>query len=165
MKTLYLNRHAKSSWDDNSLSDFERPLNKRGERDAPLMGKVLSTLVKKPDIIYSSPANRAITTAKIIADGFGYERSNIIENEKIYDSAISSILRLINSASDKYEIIMIFGHNPTFTMLSNYLSDKPIMNLPTSGFVKIDFDLESWSEIEGNTGRLILFEYPKKHLK
>jgi phosphohistidine phosphatase len=164
MKTLYLNRHAKSSWEDNGLSDFERPLNKRGERDAPLMGKILNDLVKKPDIIYSSPANRAITTAKIIANSFGYERSNIIEDDKIYDSAISSILRIISSTADKYETIMIFGHNPTFTMLSNYLSDKPIMNIPTSGFVQIDFNIKSWSEIEGNTGRLILFEYPKKHL-
>ena len=129
------------------------------------MGKVLNGIVKKPDIIYSSPANRAITTARIIADCFGYERSKIIEDPKIYESAISSILRIINSTDDKYETIMIFGHNPTFTMLSNYLSDKPIMNLPTSGFVQIDFKLKSWSEIEGNTGKLILFEYPKKYLK
>ena len=165
MKTLYLNRHAKSSWENNGLSDFERPLNQRGKRDAPLMGNVLSGLVKKPDVIYSSPALRAITTAKIIADSFGYKRNNIIKDERIYDSTISSILKIINSIADKYETIMIFGHNTTFTMLSNYLSDKPIMNLPTSGFVQIDFNLESWSEIEGNTGRLILFEYPKKHLK
>ena len=165
MKILYLNRHAKSSWENNNLSDFDRPLNKRGKSDAPFMGKILSKTVKKPDLIYSSPANRAITTARIISDCFKYNVKNIVEDEKIYESAVSSILKIINNTDDEYETIMIFGHNPTFTMLSNYLSDKSIINIPTSGFVQIDFDLKSWSEIEGGTGKLILFEYPKKHLK
>ncbi len=164
MKTLYLNRHAKSSWENISLSDFERPLNKRGERDAPLMGKVLRNKIKPPEVIYSSPALRAITTAHIIANKLEFDINKIIENQKIYDSAISDILRIINSTDDKYQRIMIFGHNPTFTMLSNYLSDKLIDNMPTCGFVQIDFDLNKWSDIEGNTGKLILFEYPKKHL-
>lgn len=165
MKILYLNRHAKSSWENNNLSDFDRPLNERGKRDAPLMGKILSKKIKKPDIIYSSPANRAITTARIISDCFEYDLKNIIEDQNIYESAVSSILKIINNTNDKYEIIMIFGHNPTFTMLSNYLSDKSITNLPTSGFVQINFDLKSWSEIEGDSGKLTLFEYPKKYLK
>ena len=165
MKTLYLNRHAKSSWDNITLSDYERPLNSRGERDAPLMGKVLSKKIKPPEVIYSSPAKRAITTANIIADKLGYDIKRIIQDEKIYDSAISDIMRIINTTSDKYNRIMLFGHNPTFTILSNYLSDKTIDNLPTSGFVQIDFDLDTWNEIEGNTGRLVLYEYPKKHLK
>lgn len=164
MKTLYLNRHAKSSWENISLSDFERPLNKRGQRDAPLMGKILREKIKAPDVIYSSPALRAITTAHIIAEKLEFNISNIIENQKIYDSAISDILRIINSTDDKYQRIMIFGHNPTFTMLSNYLSDKSIENIPTCGFVQIDFDLNKWNDIEGNTGKLILFEYPKKYL-
>lgn len=165
MKRLYLNRHAKSSWDNSDLSDFDRPLNKRGKRDAPFMGKILSETVKKPDLIYSSPANRAITTARIIADCFKYNVIDIVEDEKIYESAVSSILKIINNTDDKFETIMIFGHNPTFTMLSNYLSDKSIPNIPTSGFVQIDFNLNSWNEIEGGTGKLILFEYPKKYLK
>lgn len=165
MKTLYLNRHAKSSWDNSSLSDFERPLNKRGKRDAPLMGKVLSELVKAPQIIYSSPANRAITTAYQIAENFGYDKENIIQDQTIYEAGVSDIMRIINSTSDEHDTIMFFGHNPTFTMISNYLSDKQLDNLPTCGFVQIDFNLKSWNDIEGNTGKLILFEYPKKHLR
>ena len=105
MKTLYLNRHAKSSWENNNLSDFDRPLNERGKRDAPLMGKILSKKIKKPDIIYSSPANRAITTARIISDCFEYDLKNIIEDQNIYESAVSSILKIINNTNDKYEII------------------------------------------------------------
>ena len=165
MKTLYINRHAKSSWDSTSLSDFDRPLNKRGERDAPLMGNVLSKLVQAPQTIYSSPANRAITTAKIIAAAFNYEINNIIEDQKIYEAGVSDLMKIINNTSDNYDTIMLFGHNPTFTTISNYLSDKYIDNLPTSGFVKIDFPLNSWKDIEGETGNFILFEYPKKHLK
>lgn len=165
MKTLCLIRHAKSSWENISLSDYERPLNKRGERDAPLLGKVLSKIISTPDIIYSSPAKRAITTAHIIAGKLSYDKTQIIENEKIYDSSISDIMKIIYTTPDKFNSIMMFGHNPTFTMLSNYLSDKSIDNLPTCGFVQIDFKLEKWKELEGNTGKLVLYEYPKKYLK
>ncbi len=165
MKTLYLNRHAKSSWNTPSLADFDRPLNKRGERDAPLMGDVLSKLISPPDIIYSSPANRAITTAKIIASSFNYDKEKIVEDIKIYESAVSELLRIINNTPDIHNSIMIFGHNPTFTMASNFLSNKFIDNIPTCGFVKIDFDVKSWKEVEGEKGKLILFEYPKKYLK
>ena len=165
LKTLYLNRHAKSSWDNSSLSDFDRPLNHRGERDAPFMGKVLSKLVKAPQLIYSSPAKRAITTAKQIAGSFNYESTNIITEQSIYEAGVSNLMKIINNTSEDYDIIMLFGHNPTFTMITNYLSDKYIDNLPTCGFVQIDFRLNSWREIEGETGKLILYEYPKKHLK
>lgn len=165
MKTLYLNRHAKSSWDDNSLSDFDRPLNKRGNRDVPLMSKVLISKVKRPDLIYSSPAKRAISTAIEFANSFGYPKEKIIQEMKIYDASISDLMRIINNTAEENEIIMIFGHNPTFTMTSNYLSDKYIDNIPTSGFVQIEFDCQKWSEIEGKMGKLVLFEYPKKYIK
>ena len=165
MKTLYLNRHAKSSWNNPSLSDFDRPLNKRGKRDAPYMGNILSQKVAAPDIIYSSPANRALTTAIEIANAFGIEENQIVKDKNIYEAVTSDLIRIINSTSDEYKIIMLFGHNPTFTMASNYLSDKYLDNLPTCGFVKIEFDLDSWNQIEGNTGKLVLFEYPKKYFK
>jgi len=165
MKILYLNRHAKSSWENPGLSDFERPWNKRGKRDAPLMGKILSEKVDPPQLIYSSPAKRAISTANQIAESFGYDKKNIIIDQRIYDAGVSDIMKIINSTSNEYDTIMFFGHNPSFTMISNYLSDKQIGNLPTCGFVKINFDLNSWIDIEGNTGKLVLFEIPKKYLK
>jgi len=165
MKTLYLNRHAKSSWADTTLSDFDRPLNKRGMRDVPLMGEILSKKIIPPQLIYSSPAQRAIITAKQIAESINYDIKNIIQDQNIYDAVVSDLVRIINSVPDKYDVIMFFGHNPTFTMTSNYLSDKYIENIPTSGFVQIDFDLQSWKDVDGETGKLILFEYPKKYLK
>ena len=165
MKTLYLNRHAKSSWSNPSLDDFSRPLNKRGMRDAPFMGELLSKKVSPPDIIYSSPANRAITTATQIAEAFKYDVDKIVEKHSIYEAAVFDLINIIKSTSDEHDIVMIFGHNPTFTMASNYLTNKFIDNIPTSGFVQINFDFNSWNEVEGNSGKLVLFEYPKKYLK
>ena len=165
MKTLYLNRHAKSSWDYPSLSDFDRPLNKRGNRDAPIMAQILSSKYDMPDLICSSPAVRALTTAKIIAEGFEYDQEKIVEDQEIYDGGVSDLISIISNVTDEINVLMLFGHNPTFTMASNYLSDKLIENIPTSGFVKINFEFDSWNKIEVNTGKLIAFEYPKKYLK
>jgi phosphohistidine phosphatase len=165
LKSIYFNRHAKSSWSNPELADFDRPLNNRGKNDLPLMGKILSEKIKPPQLIYSSPAKRAITTAKAIGKYFGYDENNIISDMILYDAVVSDLVRIINTTSDNHDTIMFFGHNPTFTMISNYLSDTKILNIPTCGFVQIDFNLESWDDIEGNTGKLILFEYPKKYQK
>ncbi|MCB9249756.1 MAG: histidine phosphatase family protein [Ignavibacteriales bacterium] len=164
MKTLYLLRHAKSSWEDGNLSDFDRPLNERGLRDAPIMGEILKNKIEQPELIISSSAKRAITTAEIIANSFNYEINKIIKEEKIYHSVVSDLMRIIYETPNTIERLMLFGHNPTFTLVVNYLSDKYIDNLPTCGFVQINFDLKSWEELESNTGKLILFEYPKKYL-
>jgi phosphohistidine phosphatase len=165
LKSIYFNRHAKSSWSNPELADFDRPLNNRGKNDLQFMGKILSEKVKPPQVIYSSPANRAITTAQAIGKYFGYDKKNIISDMIIYDAVVSDLMKIINNTSDEYYTIMFFGHNPTFTMISNYLSDTKILNIPTCGFVQIDFDVKSWNYIEGNTGKLILFEYPKKYQK
>ncbi len=165
MKTLYLMRHSKSSWDNRLLSDYERPLNERGLRDAPFMGNLLSKLIKPPQEIFSSPAQRAISTAEIIAQHLNYDLGKIIKEEKIYHAVVSDLMRIIYSVPDEIDYIMIFGHNPTFTQVSNYLSDKFIENIPTSGFVQINFELDSWKEINGESGKQILFEYPKKYSK
>lgn len=157
-------RHAKSSWENGHIPDFDRPLNDRGLKNAPFMGSVISKLIKTPQIVISSPAKRAITTAEIISEFLHFDPKKIIQDERIYHAVVSDIMRIIYSINDDIDSIMLFGHNPTFTLLSNYLSDKHIENLPTSGFVHIDFNLNSWKEIEGNTGKLILFEYPKKYL-
>ncbi|MCB0742717.1 MAG: histidine phosphatase family protein [Ignavibacteriae bacterium] len=164
MKTLYLLRHAKSSWEDGNLSDFDRPLNERGLRDAPIMGEILKNKIEQPELIISSSAKRAITTAEIIANSFNYDINKIIKEEKIYHSVVSDLMRIIYETPNTIERLMLFGHNPTFTLVVNYLSDKYIDNLPTCGFVQINFDLKSWEELESNTGKLILFEYPKKYL-
>ena len=163
MKTIYLVRHAKSSWEDSSLSDFDRPLNKRGKNDAPFMAKTVKEKISVPDLIFSSPAKRAFTTALQFAETFGFNSEDIISDIKIYEAGVSDIMRIINNVSDKLNSIMIFGHNPTFTMVSNYISNKHIDNIPTCGFVQINCDCSSWDDINGNSGKLVLFEYPKKY--
>ncbi len=165
MKKLYLIRHAKSSWKERGLRDFDRPLNKRGKRDAPFMGNMLRRKGVKPDLIISSPANRAITTAETVALEINYNPEDIVEDKNIYEAGAGEVIDIINKIDDKHETAMIFGHNPGFTMLANYLSGQRIDNIPTCGIAYIEFPFDSWSEVEIDTGKLVEFEYPKKYLK
>ena len=111
MKTLYLIRHAKSSWKDITLDDFDRPLNQRGKKNAPFMGKLLKQREVKPDLIISSPAKRAKCTANIIAREIGYTKDIVFE-PKIYESNLVSLKNVIYSIDDKYNTVFLFGHNP-----------------------------------------------------
>lgn len=161
MKTLYLVRHAKSDWNLLNLDDFDRPLNKRGLRNAPVMAKRLKKRKIKPEVLISSPAERALSTARIFADVFGYSEKKIIKKPTIYEAEIKDLLKVINHIDDKYGSAMLFGHNPTFTDMVNYLTDMELDNLPTCGVVQVEFDVDNWHEISTHQGKLILFEYPK----
>ena len=162
MKTLYLGRHAKSSWKNMDLADIDRPLNKRGKRDAPFMGKLLVDKGVKPDLIISSPAKRAAATAKVIATEINYPAMEIIFDENIYEATGRGLLEIISGAEEQYNSIMLFGHNPGLTVLNNNLSDHFIDNIPTCGVVALEFKT-SWNEIELNSAGFIFFEYPKKY--
>lgn len=163
MKTLYLVRHAKSSWDERGTSDHDRKLNARGKRDAPKMGELLNSKDYHPDIIYSSSAKRALTTAKIISEKFQHPVENIIITNKIYEATTNDLINIINEIDNKYESAMLVGHNPGMTILANLLSDKYIDNLPTCAIVVAELNVESWKEVESDCGKLISFEYPKKY--
>jgi phosphohistidine phosphatase len=162
MKTIYFLRHAKSSWKDAELSDIDRPLNKRGRENAPLMGRHLRTLRVKPQLIIASPSKRTMTTALIVADRIGYEERNIKIDMELYGANVAQIARLLYHLDDNLKKVMLVGHNPSFTLIVDYFTGQPIDNMPTSGLVQIDFDVKSWQEITPKTGKLILFEYPKK---
>lgn len=164
MKTLYLARHAKSSWKNPELSDIERPLNKRGKKDAPYIGNILKEKGVKPDIIISSPAVRARKTAIAIAENIEYPKNKILIDDKIYESSSSGLLNIIKSFNDKYDSVMMFGHNPAFTMLNNYLTDSYIDNIPTCGVVGIQFN-SSWEKIGSESGKTVFFIYPKLFIK
>lgn len=164
MKTLYIIRHAKSSWKDETLSDFERPLNSRGFRDAPFMGKRLAEYDSNPDVILSSPAKRAIETAKIIADEVGYNKDQIQMDEALYLASVSTLLEAIRGISDENETAYIFGHNPGMTMLVNLLTNYVIDNLPTCGIACVIFEADSWRDVGENRGSLRSFDYPRRHL-
>jgi len=163
MKILYLVRHAKSSWRDSALDDIERPLNKRGKRDAPFMGELLKEKVVNPDVVFSSPAKRASKTAQIIVEQIGYSKKNIIYSEEIYEASSHELVEFIKKIDDKYNSVMVFGHNPGFTMLNNFLSKKYIDNIPTCGIVALEFN-SSWKEIEKNSAKMLFFDYPKRYM-
>ncbi len=164
MKRLFLIRHAKSSWEDAVNSDIERPLNKRGKRDAPFMGKLLREENFIPDLIITSPAVRALATAQIFAEELGYPKKKIITENNIYESGIKEIETVIQKIDSEYKTVFVFGHNPSFTSYVNHVGDQFIDNVPTCGIVGIKFDIEKWKEVERGKGKVFLFEYPKKYL-
>ncbi len=164
MKTIYLVRHAKSSWSNPALSDFDRPLNKRGKRDAPFMGDLLKKLKIKPELILSSPAKRTKKTAIEVSEKLDYPLKKIIFKEEMYEASDNELLKVIQKLDEKVESVMLFAHNPGLTQLNNYLSDQYLDNIPTCGVVAIQFDCK-WNEIKKDSGKFLFFEYPKKYLE
>lgn len=161
MKILYLVRHAKSSWKDQSLNDIERPLNKRGKRDAPAMGHFLKKKNIYPDIIISSPAVRAAVTAKIIAENLSYPLNRIKYSDDIYDVDTTSLFKVVKHIKDKYDSAMITGHNPVLTNFGNALTNSRVDNIPTCGILGIELAIKSWLNITENCGTVIFFKFPK----
>ena len=164
MKLLILVRHAKSSWDDPDLEDIDRPLNNRGKKDAPEMGQRLFKQGIIPDRVISSPARRALSTAKKITKELNYPKENIQVKEEIFEAGPDNLLLLIRNIQDNPGTLMVFGHNPSITEFANALTGINIHNIPTCGVVSIQFDVNEWSEIDYRKGKLVFFDYPKKGL-
>jgi phosphohistidine phosphatase len=163
MKQLLVIRHAKSSWDNPDLQDNERPLNKRGLEDAPLMANVLRTHNFNLDKIFSSSALRAKMTTEIFAKELKIPESMIEYTDELYNASRREILNFIKRLDNKYKSIAIVGHNPGLTDLVHFLLYDFDYELPTCAVVGIDLDLEKWSDIKSGTGSLKFFEYPKKY--
>jgi phosphohistidine phosphatase len=161
MKTLFLIRHAKSSWGDTALPDKDRPLNDRGRRDAPKMGERLAKRDVKPDLILSSPAMRALKTAEIIAKKLDYRRKDIVVDDRLYAVGADDLLDVIRKLGDKLERVMLFGHNPELTELAHRLSSK-ITHMPTCAVAEFTFDAKSWSKIGKVKPAKVTLDYPKK---
>lgn len=159
MKTILLNRHAKSDWNNIDLTDFERPLNNRGERDAPEMAERLLEKNIKIDKIITSPAIRAISTARVFAEKL--EINEIQEEKDIYHSGEITIKKLVNELPDNINTVLFFGHNPDFTSLARYFSGELFANVPTCGIVCIDFDINTWKKIHQKNGKVRFFDFPK----
>jgi phosphohistidine phosphatase len=161
MKELILIRHAKSSWDHPDLDDLDRPLNLRGEKDAPIMGKRLKKRNACPDIIITSPAVRAFTTANIIAREIGFPVEKIIIKEIIYKNTVVDLLELIHSLENNYNRVFLVGHNPAFSLLTHFLGGTSIDHLPTMGICGFSFNVTAWQEIAEGIGTLLFFDSPK----
>lgn len=163
MKTIVLIRHSKSDKKSKKLRDIERPLNKRGLKEAPMMGQVLKNFQLTPELIISSPAIRALKTAELIAKEFDITTDSIITDPNLYLESKSTLLSVIKHIDDKYNTVFLVSHNPGLTDLVNYLSIETIKNVPTSGALAIEVDTETWSELDMGNGKLLFYEYPKKH--
>lgn len=163
MKDFCLVRHAKSSWKYPKLDDFERPLNKRGRKNAPFMGKIVHQLGFTPDLIISSPASRAAMTARFFAFEVNYPLENIQYLAPIYEADEIDLMQILEGLDNNLEKVMLIGHNPTLTHLANNISNYPISNIPTSGVFCIAFNITSWSGINKKPGKLKYFDFPKKH--
>jgi len=160
-RTLFLVRHAKSSWDDVALPDKERPLADRGKHDAPMMGKRLAKCKVKPDLIVSSPARRALSTAEIFANELDYKAKDIVVDARLYATEAETLLGVIGELSDKLKCVMLFGHNPEFTDLAHRLSSEVTL-MPTCAVAEFTFESKSWSTIGSAKPAKVVLDYPKK---
>lgn len=161
MKTLYLMRHAKSSWEDHSLRDIQRPLNKRGHRDAPFMGRQLKSKGIFPQMIITSPALRALSTASYVAREINYPLSKINTNKRLYEADEEEILQVIKEVDPSIDHLLIVGHNPGLTDLANRVSTDPIDNIVTAGIYSVQFDCLKWKDIGKSKARFHFYIYPK----
>lgn len=162
MKTVYLVRHAKSSWDSNVSSDFDRPLNERGKRDAPIMGERLLELKAKIDGLISSPAKRARKTAEAFAKVHGFKEKHITFEPKLYEASHQAFYDVIENADKKIDRLAIFGHNPGITDFVNELTETVVDNMPTAAVFAVSAETDDWKNFREAKKKMLFFEYPKK---
>ena len=162
MRRLTLVRHAKSDWSLPGQNDWDRPLNRRGQRDAPEMARRLRSRRLKPDLILASPAVRALTTATVMARELKVPAAHVLQDERLYLAAPPDMLAVIRELGGTARHLMVFGHNPGVTDCANRLSaGDQIDNLPTCGVFTATFDIPAWSELDWGGGNEAEFDYPK----
>lgn len=165
MRRLTLVRHARSDWSLPGQNDWDRPLNERGQRDAPEMARRLRSRRLKPERILSSPAVRAITTAAVMARELKVPAAHVLQDERLYLASPADLLAVIRELGGDAQHLMVFGHNPGITEFANRLSaGDHIDNLPTCGVFTAQFTIDSWPELDWHSGQAAEFDYPKNHL-
>ncbi len=162
MKILYMIRHAKSDWSNPLLSDFERGLNKRGAKDAPLMGKVLSDKRIYPDLIVSSSALRARTTAIEIAKQINYTQDRIQYEASLYACDVQTIISIIQDVSQNVNVLFVVGHNPELTECVNMICGVNIENIPTCGVSAMRLHHDNWKSLGAHSAQLLFLDTPKQ---
>jgi phosphohistidine phosphatase len=161
MKTVLLVRHAKSDWADPSLADIDRPLNDRGEKDAPAMAERLRERKIQIDAFISSPAKRARKTARAFAKAYKKEKKDIIIEPSLYEAGEDAFYKVIASAKDKHDTIALFSHNPGITGFANELTEARIDNIPTSGVFAVRVDCKKWEDFKEAKKEYWFFDFPK----
>ena len=160
-KILFILRHGKSAWDNPGVADIDRPLKDRGIGDAYIMADRLLKRGSHPDSMISSPAVRALHTAIIFSRVTGFPVNEIIINEDLYQAQVHDILSVIATTDNSRQALMIFGHNPGFTELADYLSGLKIDNIPTSGLVQLKFNTDKWKGISKKCLAGEFFDFPQ----
>ncbi len=166
MKTLVVIRHAKSSWEEAGQDDFDRPLNDRGKKDGPDMAKRLKDKDLKIDLFVSSPAKRALRTARYFAEEYKVDKKDILLVDELYHSAVPDTFhKEIEGVNDKHEVIALFSHNPGITDFVNTLSAVHVDNMPTSAVFAVSADTDKWSGFKEAEKAFLFFDYPKNPLE
>jgi phosphohistidine phosphatase len=161
LKTLFIIRHAKSSWSADVLNDFDRPLNQRGHTDAPTMAQRLVAQKFPIDAFVSSTANRAFTTATYFAKAYQQTTESIIQVPALYHAPPVVFFETIHTISNQYQHIAIFAHNPGITQFVNQLTQITINNMPTCSIFAISTSIKNWKEFGTQQNEWLFFDYPK----
>ena len=164
MKTLYLVRHAKSDWAIDSISDIDRPLNARGYNDSKKMSLLLKEKKLIPDLIITSPAIRAVSTALIFCRNLNLNPSEIIIEQGLYETNVKQYLKIITETNDRYKHIMLFAHNPIITACANSLTTSFTGEMSTCSIVGITNNCRDWKSFDDNPCELIFYDFPKNHM-
>lgn len=162
MKQLYLIRHAKSSWADPSLGDFDRPLSGRGKRDAPMIGGRLARAGMAPQLFLASPAKRARKTAAAIAAEIGYPKKEIVLVDALYTFQADGVLAVLCSVAEAVSSLALVGHNEAVSEAARWLSGEDLGSMPTCGVVSLALSSARWRDLAAGCGRVIFFDYPKR---
>jgi phosphohistidine phosphatase len=163
MRTLLVLRHAKSSWDDARLADFDRPLNKRGLRAAPFMGGLMAAQGLVPGLILSSPAKRASDTAELVREAGGF-KAPIRYEDQIYEASPHTLRKVAAAISDSPDTLLMVGHNPGMEGFVRMLCGKPV-RMPTATLAVVELDINDWPEIDLGKGILRDLIKPKEVMK
>lgn len=162
MKLLTILRHAKSSWADSLLKDRDRPLNKRGKRDAPVMAERIRRAGIRPSLIISSPAVRAWTTARVVASEITYPLEFLQREPDMYMADLPTLIHIVGTQDNGFNSILMVGHNPGLTDLANFLVPGLTHNIPTCGLLAVRLDTEDWDIRSAEEIELVAYDYPKK---
>lgn len=152
MKTIHLLRHAKSSWKDPGQADFERPLNGRGREAAPLVGQFMLKQKIRPDLVLSSPAERARQTAALVIQSAKLD-AELRFDERIYEASAAQLLEVVSQIDETVGVALLVGHNPGMEDLLRTLTGEH-QTMPTAALARINLDVEKWSKVREDTGRL-----------
>ena len=162
MKEMILVRHAKSSWSDPSLTDRERPLNKRGRRDAPVMAERLAETEAGVERLVTNPAKRARLTAEAFIETMRLEQDEVAIDEQLYMADEQDWMEVVGSQPDYLSAVAFVSHNPGLTGFLNLYLDDPLDNVPTCGVARLRFEVGGWDEIEEAMPVQVLYSIPKR---